>query len=107
MKYADFFILNSKHEGFPNVLLEALACETPVIATNCETGPSEIIENEKNGLLIPVEDEEALKDAMEKLFHDRGLYDKLKANSSKSVEKFAVENIVKDWINLFQEIYNS
>jgi N-acetylgalactosamine-N,N'-diacetylbacillosaminyl-diphospho-undecaprenol 4-alpha-N-acetylgalactosaminyltransferase len=107
MKYANFFVLSSRYEGLPMVLLEALACGTPVIAANCESGPSEIIENEKNGLLIPVEDEKALKDAMEKLFHDRGLYDKLKANSSKSVEKFAVENIVKDWINLFQEIGNS
>jgi len=107
MKYANFLILTSKHEGFPNVLLEALACETPVIATNCETGPSEIIENEKNGLLIPVEDDKALIEAMEKLFYDKGLYNKLKANSCKSVERFDVKNIVKEWLNLFEEIFNS
>jgi N-acetylgalactosamine-N,N'-diacetylbacillosaminyl-diphospho-undecaprenol 4-alpha-N-acetylgalactosaminyltransferase len=103
MKHATFFVLSSRYEGFSIVLLEALACETPVIATNCETGPSEIIESGKNGLLVPVEDEESLKMAIDKLFHDKGLYNKLKANSSKSVEKYCIENIVKDWIYLFEK----
>ena len=102
MKHAIFSVLSSRFEGFGIVIIEALACETPVIATNCESGPSEIIENGKNGLLVPVADEEALKAAMEKLFYDKGLYNKLKANSSKSVEKYCIENIVKDWINLFE-----
>jgi GalNAc-alpha-(1->4)-GalNAc-alpha-(1->3)-diNAcBac-PP-undecaprenol alpha-1,4-N-acetyl-D-galactosaminyltransferase len=107
MKYAKFFILSSRYEGFGNILLEALTCETPVIATACETGTSEIIENGENGLLAPVKDENALKSAMEKLFYDQELYERLKANTRKSVEKFAVENIVKEWINLFEEVYNS
>jgi N-acetylgalactosamine-N,N'-diacetylbacillosaminyl-diphospho-undecaprenol 4-alpha-N-acetylgalactosaminyltransferase len=103
MKYAKFFILSSRYEGFGNALLEALACRTPVIATNCETGSSEIIESEENGLLVPVEDEEALKLAMEKLFYDRELYKRLKANARKSIEKFNINNIIKDWLNLFEE----
>jgi hypothetical protein len=52
---------------------------------------------------VPVEDEESLKMAIDKLFHDKGLYNKLKANSSKSVEKYCIENIVKDWIYLFEK----
>jgi N-acetylgalactosamine-N,N'-diacetylbacillosaminyl-diphospho-undecaprenol 4-alpha-N-acetylgalactosaminyltransferase len=107
MKYANFFVLSSRYESFGNVLLEALACQTPVIAANCETSPSEIIKNEENGLLVPVGDENALKSAMEELFYDQKLYEKLKANTRKSVEKFGIENIIKDWINLFQEICNS
>ena len=107
MKYARFFISSSRYEGFPVVLLEALACEIPVITTNCETGTSEIIENEKNGLLVPVEDENALKVAMEKLFYDRELYKKIKTNTRKSVERFDVKNIVKEWLKLFEEIFNS
>ena len=107
MKYAKFFILSSRYEGFGNVLLEALACETPVVATTCETGTSEIIENRENGLLVPVKDENALKSAMEELFYGQKLYERLKANTRKSVEKYGIENIVKDWLNLFEEVYNS
>jgi N-acetylgalactosamine-N,N'-diacetylbacillosaminyl-diphospho-undecaprenol 4-alpha-N-acetylgalactosaminyltransferase len=105
MKHATFFVLSSRFEGFGNVIIEALACETPVIATNCESGPSEIIENSKNGLLVPSEDVELLKDAMERLYHDGELYMKLKSNARKSVERFDVKNIVKDWINLFEKEY--
>ncbi|MBA7571200.1 N-acetylgalactosamine-N,N'-diacetylbacillosaminyl-diphospho-undecaprenol 4-alpha-N-acetylgalactosaminyltransferase [subsurface metagenome] len=107
MKYAKFFILSSRYEGFGNVLLETLTCGTPVVATDCEAGPSEIVENGKNGLLVPVEDEEALKAAMEKLFYDRELYKRLKTNTRKSVEKFNIKNIIKEWLNLFEEICNS
>ncbi len=103
MKYTKFFISSSRYEGFGNVLLEALACGTPVIATDCESGPSEIVENGENGLLVPVADEEALKAAMEKLFYDRELYKKIKANTRKSIEKYNITNIIKDWLNLFEE----
>ena len=107
MKYAKFFVLSSRYEGFVMVLLEALACDTPVVAANCETGTSEIIENGKNGLLVPIEDEEALKLAMEKIFYDKELYKKIKANTRESVERFDIKNIVKEWLKLFEEIFNS
>jgi len=103
MKHAVFYILSSRNEGFGIVIIEALACGTPVIATNCESGPSEIIENEENGLLIPVEDEKALKETMERLYHDKELYVKLKTNSRRSVKKYDIKNIVQDWMELFGE----
>jgi glycosyltransferase involved in cell wall biosynthesis len=106
MKHATFYVLSSRFEGFPNVIIEALACKAPVIATNCETGPSEIIENGKNGLLVPVEDVESLKMAMEKLFYDRELCKKMKANTRKSIARFDVKSIAEDWRKLFEEIYD-
>jgi len=107
MKYAKFFVLSSRYEGFVMVLLEALACDVPVVAANCETGTSEIIKNGENGLLVPVEDEEALKTAMEKLFYDKELYEKIKANTYESVERFNVKNVVKEWLKLFEEMSHS
>ncbi|HER24668.1 MAG TPA: glycosyltransferase family 4 protein [Candidatus Atribacteria bacterium] len=107
MKHAKFFIFSSRYEGFGNILLEVLACETPVVATDCETGTSEIIEDRKNGLLVPPKDENALQSVMEELFYDQKLYERLKANTRKSVEKYRMENIMQDWISLFKEVYHS
>jgi glycosyltransferase involved in cell wall biosynthesis len=63
--------------------------------------------NEVNSLLVPSEDVELLKDAMERLYHDRELHIKLESNARKSIEKYDIENINKDWINLFKEVYSS
>jgi len=61
MYYADVVVLASRREGLPNTLLEALACGAKVVATDCPTGPAEIIgQDEKYGWLAPVEDFEKL-----------------------------------------------
>lgn len=101
MYNSKFLVLSSEFEGFPNVIQEALACGIPVISTDCKTGPSEIIKDKYNGLLIPTNDIEAMSIAIKELFVNTKLYNILKSNARKSVQNNDIKKIAEKWENIF------
>ena len=108
LKNAKFFVLSSLNEGMPNVLLESLACGTPVIAFDCLTGPREIIIDKKNGLLVENQNIKKLTEAMNLIIGDVDLYNYCKTNASESIQRFSLDTIGKQWLNLMKidDVYN-
>ncbi len=113
---ADCFVFASSHEGFPNVLLEALACGLPVISTDCKSGPREIlapstdyielrdIEMAEYGILTPVGDAKTMTKAMEIMIKDAKLRDIYRRISSKRVENFEIHKVIDKWNLMLKSI---
>ena len=104
LKNSGFFVLSSLWEGFPNALLEAMACGLPVISTDCPSGPSEIIEQGKNGLLVPTANEDALAKAIIEIIDNDTLRNQLARESRKTIMNFIPEKIVREYEKIFASI---
>jgi len=98
------FVLSSYWEGFPNSLVEAMACGIPVISTDCPSGPVEIIEPGKNGLLVPVKDPGALAEAVLRVLEDGKLSRRLANDAQRRSMDFSIVNIVKKYEHMFKDV---
>lgn len=93
------FAYTSLSEGFPNVLNEAMSYPLPVICYDCIAGPSDMIDNNFNGILIPLNDRLNFKSKLKQLMSDVTLRNELKANSIKNREIYSKEVIAKRIVN--------
>jgi GalNAc-alpha-(1->4)-GalNAc-alpha-(1->3)-diNAcBac-PP-undecaprenol alpha-1,4-N-acetyl-D-galactosaminyltransferase len=101
---ASIFVLSSKKEGFPNVLLEAMACGCAVVSFDCPYGPSEIIENGVNGILVKNQDFEALGNALQRLMDDVELRRRIGDKALKVRDSYSIEKVAAQWMDIFEEI---
>ena len=101
---SSFFVNTSTRESFCNVILEALTLSKPVIATDCDYGPSDMIDNGENGFLIESNNLDQLVDKLNSLGEDNLLIDKMSANAKKSSLRFQIDYIGNEWENLIKNI---
>ena len=102
IKNARCVTLTSKYEGFPMVLVESLSLGTPVASLDIISGPSEIVQHGKNGLLIAERSLPLFAEALHKICFDEPFYQTLKRNAKPSVEKFSMQAISEKWNQTLQ-----
>ncbi len=98
------FLLASDYEGMPNGLIEAMACGCACIATDCNFGPGELIQNEKNGILIPVNDVDAMARGMTRLMSDEVYAKKLAQNARQINHTHALNEIAERYYAYFSDV---
>ena len=105
IKDASLFILSSDYEGMPNALMEAMALGLPCISTDCDGGGARfLIENGKNGLLVPKGDVDALADAMKRMLSDREFAESCSREAHKICERLNPERIYGEWEQFIKDV---
>lgn len=100
MASAEVLVLPSRHEGVPNVVLEAMAVATPVIVSDGSSGPLEFVRDSENGLVVPVENVDRLAGAMRRIVRNKVLKQKLGRRARESVSTLVPERILDEWLRV-------
>lgn len=102
---ASIYATTSRYEGFPMTLLEAASCGLPIVSWKCPTGPAEIINHKEDGLLSEYMNIQALADNLMELMNDEQKRKQYGQAAQKNIQRFSMENIMKQWEKLLKELY--
>lgn len=97
---ADVFVLSSKWEGFANVVIEALACGVPIVATNCPGGPMDILEDKPFARIVPVDDPSAMSNAIKEVLSKQ----RNREGIIEYARNYDIRNTAQQYINLIHEL---
>ncbi len=98
----DAFVLSSRWEGNPLVMLEAMSCGSPIVATACVSGVTDVLQHRNNGLLVPVGDPAAMAEALREILGDCQLAERLGAEAKSTSTQFHPLIVVQKYIAFFE-----
>ncbi|MCP2340778.1 glycosyltransferase family 4 protein [Actinomadura rupiterrae] len=104
LEHASVYVLSSRMEGMPLVLLEAMSKGLAVVAFDCPAGPAEMIEDGVDGLLVPARDVDALTSALDRVLSDRDLRDRLGKAAPASTDAYRLDRIGPLWSHLLDDL---
>ena len=100
---SSIYILSSRYEGFALVLLEAMSCGVPCITFDCPHGPSELISNGENGVVVPLANVEKMAEAIEWMINHKDARVRMSEKARLSAKQYSAEIIMPQWVKLFDE----
>ena len=103
---ASIYVLPSRFEGFGMVLIEAMACGLPCVSFDCPCGPADIIKNDIDGFLVPINQEDLLIQKITLLMENNKLRESMGLEAKKNVSRYSVENVCNEWDILFKKLCN-
>jgi len=101
---ASVYAMTSRYEGFPMVLLEAMSVGLPLVSFDCPTGPAEMIDDGRNGRLVPDGEVTAFTNALAELMADAELRRRMGVVGRRTVEQYTVNAVGARWERLFDEL---
>lgn len=101
---SSMLVMSSNYEGFPMVMIEAMACGLPVVAFDFKCGPKDIISDGENGLIIRNGDIKALAEGMMRLMEDTENRKRMSLNARKIVDTYSEKAVMDKWIGLFNNL---
>ena len=104
MGNASIFVMSSRFEGFPLILIEAMSKAMAVVSFDCPTGPADVIDTGRNGILVPFRDVDALARGILDLIEDEDLRRRCGSAAADTARYYRIENIGSMWDELFAEL---
>ena len=101
---SSIYVMSSRYEAFPMVLLEAMACGVPCVSFDCPWGPRNIIRHGEDGLLVDYLDSQALADGICRLIEDASLRKLMGAKAHQNIQRFSQDAVMQQWGELFNTL---